>query len=148
MTTNDQPKASNQLIDDYRAIQAPLGFADRLQVQIDGRQSINHWWLPVVGAAITATVVLLIILIAEPGQQTKKILPLATNFPTLGTLPNIGLQQPIKVSLSLANVRGVSIPTLPPINTTAKKSQPQQKQAKPYHEADNNRQLEYDNVYS
>lgn len=100
-----------QLKRDYRAIEAPPGFAARVQARLPRSSPQHDAWLPAAAAAALVVVAVLLLRPAEPPQTVVAGLGPA---PSLTALSRVMADKPSLRSPSLTRLRSYTAPPLPP----------------------------------
>ena len=100
----------NELGRDYRTLKAPPDLLHNVKARLAEQDDARIWWPGFIGATATAVMVTIVFLLVS--QQPDPI-EVAENVPSFSTLSKIKLQKPESVSLSLANIKNVSIPPMP-----------------------------------
>ena len=100
----------DQLTKDYQTLKAPPELLDNVHARLAEHDNSRVWWPAMLGAAVTIAAVTVVFLVTF--RQPEPVLA-SSNIPSLGTLSKIQLHKPKSVSMSLANIRSVSIPAMP-----------------------------------
>ena len=112
--TEIRPASLAELIEDYRAIEAPPGIAAAVHSQVNSMRPGNHWFIPALGALATAVGLAGVLLLTgtSPEPSTGPALTVIPT-PTLGSLSRIKIEKPKNISVSLSKLRYLSLPAIP-----------------------------------
>jgi len=113
MTSKQHNADLRELVDEYRLIKAPVGIAEKVQARLNDQNSTARWWVPVAAGFVTATAVILLVLLPLNSAQQSRPLLRISGLPNLSSISSIKIKTPARVSVSLVRLRTLSLPVMP-----------------------------------
>ncbi len=113
MTSKQHNTDLKKLLDEYRLIKAPVDIAAKVQARLSTHNSTTRWWIPVAAGLVTATAVMLLVVLPMNNAQQNRPLLRLSGLPNLSSISSIKIKKPTRVSMSLVRLRKLSLPAMP-----------------------------------